>query len=175
MNKVVLGLLVGGFLGIFDGMTAWFTPAVRAQLLTIVIGSTVKGLIAGVLIGYFAKKVNSLPLGLLFGLSVGLLLAYAVAAMPDPTGKHYYFEIMLPGGIVGMIVGYATQRFGQSLHWPASSAAICRRSVRPRFDFEFCCSCPRQRRLTRVPPHLWGILCIGLASMMGVTYLLLLE
>jgi peptidoglycan/LPS O-acetylase OafA/YrhL len=114
MNKVVLGLLVGGILGVFDGLSAWFTPAVRAQLLTIVIGSTVKGLIAGVLIGYFAKKVNSLPLGLLFGLGVGLLLAYAVAAMPDPTGKHYYFEIMLPGAIVGMIVGYATQRFGQS-------------------------------------------------------------
>jgi hypothetical protein len=116
MNKIVLGLLVGGILGIFDGLSAWFTPAVRAQLLTIVIGSTVKGLIAGILIGYFAKKVNSLPLGLLFGLSIGLLLAYAVAAMPDPAGKHYYFEIMLPGGIVGMIVGYATQRFGQSMH-----------------------------------------------------------
>ena len=114
MNKIVLGLLVGGILGIFDGLSAWFTPAVRAQLLIIVIGSTVKGLIAGILIGYFAKKVNSLPLGLLFGLGIGLLLAYAVAAMPDPSGKHYYFEIMLPGGIVGMIVGYATQRFGQS-------------------------------------------------------------
>jgi hypothetical protein len=114
MNKVVLGLVVGGILGIFDGLSAWFTPAVRAQLLGIVIGSTVKGLIAGILIGYFAKKVNSLPLGLLFGLGVGLLLAYGVAAMPDAAGKHYYFEIMLPGGIVGMIVGYATQRFGQS-------------------------------------------------------------
>lgn len=114
MNKVVLGLVVGGILGIFDGLSAWFTPAVRAQLLGIVIGSTVKGLIAGILIGYFAKKVNSLPLGLLFGLGIGLLLAYAVAAMPDPSGKHYYLEIMLPGGIVGMIVGYATQRFGQS-------------------------------------------------------------
>src|ERR1700686_1851496 len=114
MNKIVLGLLVGGILGIFDGLSAWFTPAVRAQLLGIVIGSTVKGLIAGILIGYFAKKVNSLPLGLLFGLSIGLLLAYAVAARPDPTGTHSYFGIMLPGGIVGMIVGYATQRFGQA-------------------------------------------------------------
>jgi hypothetical protein len=110
MNKVVLGLLVGGILGIFDGLSAWFTPAVRAQLLGIVIGSTVKGLIAGILIGYFAKKVNSLPLGLLFGLGIGLLLAYAVAAMPDPSGKHYYFEIMLPGALVGAIVGYATQK-----------------------------------------------------------------
>jgi hypothetical protein len=24
----------------------------------------------------------------------------------------YYFEIILPGSIVGMIVGFATQRFG---------------------------------------------------------------
>jgi MFS family permease len=78
-----------------------FTPEARAQLLGIVIGSTVKGLIAGVLIGYFAKKVNSLPLGILFGLGVGLLLAFAVAAMPNPEGKHYYFEIMLPGGNCG--------------------------------------------------------------------------
>src|SRR6516164_11853573 len=79
MNKALLGLLLGGILGVFDGLTAWFTPAVRAQLLGIVIGSTVKGLIAGVLIGYFARKVNSLPLGIMFGLAVGLLLAYVVA------------------------------------------------------------------------------------------------
>jgi hypothetical protein len=112
MNKALLGLILGGILGIFDGLTAWFTPAVRAQIVGIVIGSTVKGLIAGVCIGWFARKVNSLPLGILFGLGVGLLLAFAVAAMPDPSGKHYYFEIMLPGGILGLIVGYATQRYG---------------------------------------------------------------
>jgi MFS family permease len=114
MNKIVLGLSLGGFLGIFDGLTAWFTPEVRSQLLGIVIGSTFKGLITGVLIGYFAKKVNSLPLGIIFGLAVGLILAFLVAAMPNPAGKHYYFEIMLPGGILGVIVGYATQRFGQA-------------------------------------------------------------
>ncbi|HEY7097908.1 MAG TPA: hypothetical protein VH437_14375 [Terriglobales bacterium] len=114
MNKVVLGLIVGGILGIFDGLTAWFTPAVRAQMVGIVVGSTFKGLIAGVIIGYFARKVNSLALGILFGLAVGLILAYAVAAMPDPSGHHYYFEIMIPGGIVGMIVGYATQRYGSA-------------------------------------------------------------
>jgi hypothetical protein len=111
MNKPVFGLLLGGVLGVFDGMTAWFTPAVRADLLMIVVGSTVKGLIAGVCIGYFAKKVNSLPWGVVFGLGVGLLLAYLVAAMPQPGGEHYYFEIMLPGSIVGAIVGFATQRY----------------------------------------------------------------
>jgi hypothetical protein len=112
MNKIILGLVLGAVLGAFDGLTAWFTPEARSQLLGIVIGSTIKGLIAGILIGYFARKVNSLPLGILFGLGVGLILAFIVAAMPNPAGKHYYFEIMLPGSIVGMIVGYATQRFG---------------------------------------------------------------
>jgi hypothetical protein len=112
MTKPVLGLLLGGVLGIFDGLTAYFTPEVRDQLLGIVIGSTGKGLVTGIAIGFFAKKVHSLPLGILFGLGVGLLLAFIVAAMPDPNGHHYYFEIMLPGSILGAIVGYATQRYG---------------------------------------------------------------
>jgi hypothetical protein len=112
MNKPVYGMLLGGFLGIFDGLSALLHgPEVAAQIVGIVIGSTCKGIIAGFLIGWFAKKVNSLPLGILFGLTVGLLLAFAVAAMPDPSGKHYYWEIMLPGGILGIIVGYATQRY----------------------------------------------------------------
>src|SRR5689334_9066944 len=111
MNKIVLGLVLGAVLGAFDGLTAWFTPEVRSQLLGIVIGSTIKGLIAGILIGYFARKVNSLPLGILFGLGVGLILAFIVAAMPNPAGKHYYFEIMLPGSILGAVVGFATQRY----------------------------------------------------------------
>lgn len=114
MSKPLLGLLLGGVLGIFDGLTALFYPEVASQIMGIVIGSTIKGLIAGVCIGFFARKVNSLPLGILFGLLVGAVLAFAVAAMPNPQGKHYYFEIMLPGSLVGLIVGFATQRFGTS-------------------------------------------------------------
>jgi hypothetical protein len=113
MNKPVLGLVLGGILGIFDGLTAWFTPAVRSQMMGIVIGSTVKGLISGILIGYFAHKVHSLALGIVVGLGVGLFLAYIVCVM-QPGPDHYYFEIMLPGAIVGTIIGYATQRFGQA-------------------------------------------------------------
>lgn len=112
MSKVLLGVLLGGFLGIFDGLTALFTPEAAPMIVGIVIGSTVKGLITGLLIGFFARKVHSLPWGIVFGFSIGLLLAFAVAAMPSEGGKHYYFEIMLPGSILGIIVGYATQRFG---------------------------------------------------------------
>ena len=112
MNKPVLGLLLGGFLGIFDGLSALVSaPETAPQIVGIVIGSTFKGLIAGALIGWFAKKVDSLPLGIAFGLGVGLLLAFAVAAMPQPDGSHYWWEIMLPGSVLGIIVGYATQRY----------------------------------------------------------------
>lgn len=109
-NKIVLGLVLGGVLGVLDGLTAWFTPAVRSGIVGIVFGSTIKGLIAGVLIGFFARKVHSLALGIVFGLAVGALLAWIIAFL-----QHgYYFQIMLPGAMVGLIVGYATQKYGAS-------------------------------------------------------------
>ena len=112
MNKPVFGLVIGGVLGIFDGLTALFYPEVRSQIIGIVIGSTFKGVITGLAIGFFARKVDSLALGVVFGLAVGLFLSYLVAAMPNPDLSHpYYLEIMIPGGIVGMIVGLATQKF----------------------------------------------------------------
>jgi len=116
MNKVTFGLLIGGLLGVLDGLSALFYPEARPLILGIVVGSTVKGLIAGALIGYFAKKVKSMPLVLIFGLAIGLFLAFLVAAMPHPefNGRHPYVEIMVPGGIVGLIVGFAAQRFRQS-------------------------------------------------------------
>jgi len=85
------------------------------MILGIVVGSTVKGMVAGVAAGWFARKVRSVPIGVAFGLVVGLLLAYAVAAMPDESGNHYYFEIMLPGSILGAVVGWATQRYGTAV------------------------------------------------------------
>jgi hypothetical protein len=116
MNKAWLGLILGGILGVFDGLTAWFSPEVRAQLAGIVMGSTFKGLVAGILIGWFARKVNSLPLGILFGLTIGFLFAAFIAYR-----EHgHYFAIILPGSLVGLIVGYATQKFGRG---PAPAAA----------------------------------------------------
>jgi hypothetical protein len=106
LNKVVIGVALGGVLGIFDGLTAWFSPEVRAQLAGIVFGSCFKGILTGLAAGFFARKVHNLALGIFIGLLVGMALSYGVAAMQ---GK-YYFEIMLPGSILGAIVGFATQK-----------------------------------------------------------------
>lgn len=109
MNKPVVGIILGTVLGVFDGLTALISaPEVRPQIGAIVAGSTVKGLITGALIGFFARKVHSVPLGIVFGLGVGLVLAYLVILMGNP----YFWEIMLPGGALGAIVGFATQRIG---------------------------------------------------------------
>ena len=117
MSKPLIGIILGAILGAFDGLTAWFTPAVRDQLAGIVVSSTVKGIIAGVAIGLFAKKFHSLAIGILFGLAIGALLAYLTARFAV---GGYYFEIMLPGSMVGLIVGFATQRYGKQPQ-PASS------------------------------------------------------
>jgi len=115
MNKPVLGLILGGILGIFDGLTALISaPETAPEIVAIVIGSTFKGLLAGVLIGWFAKKVQSVPAGLLVGLAIGAFFAFLVAAMPRPDGRTYYWEMILPGSVLGLIVGYATQKYGVS-------------------------------------------------------------
>ena len=111
MSKPLVGILLGAVLGAFDGLTAWFTPAVRDQLVGIVISSTFKGIIAGIAIGFFAKKFHSLPVGIVFGLAVGALLAFLTARFAV---GGYYFAIMLPGSMVGLIVGFATQKYGKA-------------------------------------------------------------
>jgi len=116
VSKPMLGLVLGGVLGVLDGLSALVSapddPAVKAGIVGIVIGSTVKGLITGVLIGWFARRTQSLGIAIVFGLAVGLALAYLVCVMQKMAGQPpYYWQIMLPGGILGVIVGYATFNF----------------------------------------------------------------
>jgi MFS family permease len=113
MTKPILGLVLGGILGVFDGLSALLSaPEVAPDIVGIVIGSTVKGVIAGVLIGWFANKVPSLRAGMIAGILIGAFFAFLIAAIPAPDGTHYWWEIVLPGSLVGLIVGYATQRYG---------------------------------------------------------------
>lgn len=119
MSRITVALVVGGALGILDGLTAWFTPEVRSQLMGIVIGSTVKGLVAGVLIGLFARKAARVLWTVIFGTAVGAVLALAIALLQ---GSHY-LEIILPGTLVGLLTGYATMRYGRP---PAVASATLR-------------------------------------------------
>jgi uncharacterized membrane protein (Fun14 family) len=112
MGKPLFGLILGGILGVFDGLTALISaPEVAPEIMTIVLGSMGKGLVAGLIIGFVAKKLDNLPLGVLVGMLVSGLLALPFAMATDPTtGEKYFWEILIPGMLVGVIVGYATQR-----------------------------------------------------------------
>ena len=125
MSKPMLGLVLGGILGIFDGLSALISapddPAVKAGIVGIVVGSTIKGLITGVLIGWFAKRTHALGIAVVFGLAVGVALAYVVCLLQKLGGQPpYYWQIMLPGGILGVIVGYATFTSGAGSRAPAA-------------------------------------------------------
>jgi hypothetical protein len=112
MNKPLVGVIAGAILGIIDGATAWFTPAVRSQMATILMGSCVKGMVVGILCGLIARKVHSTAVGLVAGAGFGLLFAYLVALAPQPDGSHYYVQIMVPGFVLGALIGFLTQRMG---------------------------------------------------------------
>jgi hypothetical protein len=87
MKNLAFATVLGGVLGIFDGMTAWFTPEVRNQMVGIIIGSTIKGLIVGVLVGWYASRVHSLAKGMIVGLIVAAFFALLIAALPSPTAR----------------------------------------------------------------------------------------
>jgi F0F1-type ATP synthase assembly protein I len=113
MNKILVGILCGLVLGAIDGATAWFTPDARPMITGIMVGSSIKGMLVGLLAGWFARRVQSTTWGIVVGSALGLLFAFLVAAMPSPNGKHYYLEIMLPGFVVGAIIGFLTQKLGR--------------------------------------------------------------
>jgi len=112
MNKIMAGLLFGLILGAIDGATAWFYPEARPMLMSIMVGSSIKGMIVGLFSGWFARKVQSTAWGVVLGSGLGLLFAFLVALMDAAKGKPHYLEIMLPGFVVGAIVGFLTQRVG---------------------------------------------------------------
>jgi hypothetical protein len=107
MRKPLVGALVGGGLGVLDGLSAWFSPEARTMMVAIVVGSTIKGLVTGLLCGYVARRWRSLWLGISAGLLTGLVLStFAAMGQPD-----HYWEIVLPGMLLGAIVGFVTQRY----------------------------------------------------------------
>lgn len=115
MTKPVLGVVAGGVLGLIDGLSAWFYPEARSMMLGIILGSTVKGVLTGLAVGLVAKWKQSVPLGILAGALVGFGLSSFVA-MGQPAN---YWEIVLPGMLVGVICGVICQR------WRVAAVAAC--------------------------------------------------
>ena len=111
-NKIAVGLVFGVILGAIDGATALFYPETRPLIAGILVGSSIKGMIVGLLSGWFARKVQSTTWGVVVGSGLGLLFAFLVAAMDATKGKPHYLEIMLPGFVVGAIIGFLTQKMG---------------------------------------------------------------
>jgi gas vesicle protein len=116
LNRPLTGLVTGAALGAIDGLSALLTsPEVSDQIAGIVVGSTVKGLLAGVIVGSIARRFRAPGPGVGVGVVVASLVTFPIAYMnathygrPD-----YYWKIMLPGALVGAIVGYVVVRYGR--------------------------------------------------------------
>jgi hypothetical protein len=117
LNRPLLGLLTGAGLGVLDGLSALATsPEVSDQIAGIVIGSTFKGLVAGLIAGAIARKLGTASAGLGVGVVVASIVTFPIAYM---NAQHYgrpdyYWKIMLPGALVGALVGYVVMRYGRA-------------------------------------------------------------
>ena len=66
MKKPVFAMLLGGALGVLDGLSALVSaPQTRPLIVGIVIGSTLKGVVAGAIVGLVAQRTQSV--GILVG------------------------------------------------------------------------------------------------------------
>ena len=120
MNKPALGIAVGAALGLLDGLSAWSSPDARPIIMMIIVGSTVKGILTGLAAGLIANWKQSMLLGVIAGIVTGFALS-ALAATSQP---GHYWEIVLPGMLLGAIVGFVTQRYPQGAIKRSAALAI---------------------------------------------------
>jgi uncharacterized membrane protein YeaQ/YmgE (transglycosylase-associated protein family) len=117
LNRPVVGLLAGLFLGALDGLSALVSsPEVAGEIVGIVVGSSIKGLLAGLIVGVIARKLQSsraaIGIGVLVAGAITAPIAYMNATHYGNTS--YYWKIMLPGALVGAMVGYISMRYGRA-------------------------------------------------------------
>lgn len=118
LTKPILGLAIGGTLGLLDGLSGFFEPSLAPLMTSVITFSLLKGLVSGIAIGYVSQRVHSLAIGLLAGLAIGAFLSLLVIWHAGMT----LLDILLPGMLLGVIVGFCTQKFGK----PSSAAATPR-------------------------------------------------
>jgi hypothetical protein len=110
-TKPMLGLVLGGTLGLLDGLSGFFEPSLAPVMGSVITFSLLKGLLAGVATGYVSQRVHSMLLGILAGIGIAAALSLLVILH---AGMALFLDIMIPGLLLGLIVGFATQRFGKN-------------------------------------------------------------
>jgi hypothetical protein len=109
VTKPMLGLALGGTLGLLDGLSGFLEPSLAPLMTSVITFSLLKGLLSGITIGYWARKIHSMLLGILAGLIIAACFSFLLVLK---SGMALFWDIMLPGMLLGLIVGFATQRFG---------------------------------------------------------------
>src|SRR6267378_6083052 len=110
VSKPLLGLVVGGMLGLLDGLSGFFEPSLAPVMSSVITFSLLKGLVAGIATGYVSQRVHSVLLGILAGIGIAAVLSLLAILH---AGMALFWDIMVPGMFLGGIVGFATQRFGR--------------------------------------------------------------
>jgi hypothetical protein len=110
LTKPMLGLAVGGTLGLLDGLSGFLEPSLAAVMGSVITFSLLKGLLAGIATGYVSERVHSMALGVLAGVVIAAALSLLVILR---AGLALFWDILLPGMLLGATVGFATQRFGR--------------------------------------------------------------
>lgn len=102
------GLGAGLVLGLLDGLSAALAPVLPPELTVIVVAATVKGLINGAVVVTATRWVDGLRALTGVGALSGLVLSALAAA---PSGA--YVEIIVPGTVVGLLVGLIVAKWGR--------------------------------------------------------------
>jgi hypothetical protein len=92
-----------------DGLSGFLEPSLAPLMTSVITFSLLKGLVSGAAIGYFSKRVHSMLLGILAGVLIAAAFSMLLILR---AGMALFLDIMLPGMLLGVIVGFATQRFG---------------------------------------------------------------
>src|SRR5271170_4810233 len=110
LTKPMLGLAVGGTLGLLDGLSGFLEPSLAPVMSSVITFSLLKGLVAGVAIGYVSQRFHSMLVGILAGVGIAATLSLLVILH---AGMALFWDIMLPGMLLGAVVGFTTQKFGK--------------------------------------------------------------
>lgn len=115
LTKPILGLAVGGTLGLLDGLSGFLEPSLAPVMTSVITFSLLKGLVSGIAIGYVSQRFHSMLLGILAGIGIAAALSLLVILH---AGMALFWDIMLPGMLLGVVVGFTTQKFGKQAEAP---------------------------------------------------------